>query len=94
MDKTFWKATAVRALRTVCQTAIALIPASALITEVDWSLVASASILAGIVSVLTSIATGLPEVDNNSLYITDDDFDEENGEIEDLEEEENEENEY
>ena len=63
MNKTFWKATAVRALRTVCQAAIALIPASALITEVDWLLVASASILAGIVSVLTSIATGLPEVE-------------------------------
>lgn len=63
MNKLFWRATAVRALRTVCQAAIALIPASALITEVDWLLVASASILAGIVSVLTSIATGLPEVD-------------------------------
>lgn len=63
MDKTFWKATAVRALRTVCQSAIALIPASALLSEVEWELVASASILAGIVSVLTSIATGLPEVE-------------------------------
>lgn len=62
MTKLFWKATGIRALRTVCQSAIALIPASALITEVDWLLVASASILAGIVSVLTSIATGLPEV--------------------------------
>lgn len=52
-----------RALRTVCQCAISLIPASALITEVDWRLVASASILAGIVSILTSIATGLPEAE-------------------------------
>lgn len=69
MNKTFWKATAIRAIRTVCQSAIALIPASALITEVDWRLVASASILAGIVSVLTSIATGLPEVEyEQSLY--------------------------
>ena len=63
MDKTFWKATAVRAIRTICQSAIALIPASALLSEVEWKLVASASILAGIVSVLTSIATGLPEVE-------------------------------
>lgn len=63
MDKLFWKATAVRAIRTVCQSAIALIPASALLSEVEWKLVASASILAGIVSVLTSIATGLPEVE-------------------------------
>lgn len=71
MNKTFWKATAVRAIRTVCQAAIALIPASALITEVDWLLVASASILAGIVSVLTSIATGLPEVEyEQHLYMS------------------------
>ena len=60
---TFIKASLVRAIRTVCQCAISLIPASALITEVDWRLVASASILSGIVSVLTSIATGLPEVE-------------------------------
>lgn len=63
MDKLFWKATVIRAIRTVCQSAIALIPASALLSEVEWKLVASASILAGIVSVLTSVATGLPEVE-------------------------------
>ena len=69
MDKTFWKYTLYRALRTVCQSAIALIPASALITEVEWKLVASASLLAGFVSVLTSIATGLPEAEyEQSLY--------------------------
>ena len=67
--KNFWKYAFYRALRTVCQSAIALIPASALITEVDWLLVASASVLAGIVSILTSIATGLPEVEyENHLY--------------------------
>lgn len=71
MNKTFWKATAVRAIRTVCQSAIALIPASALLSEVEWKLVASASILAGIVSVLTSIATGLPEVKyRQDLYMS------------------------
>lgn len=59
----FIKYALIRAIRTVCQCAISLIPASALITEVDWRLVASASILAGIVSILTSIATGLPEVE-------------------------------
>lgn len=57
----FIKYALIRAARTVCQCAISLIPASALITEVDWRLVASASLLAGIVSILTSIATGLPE---------------------------------
>lgn len=63
MEKQFIKAMLIRAVRTVCQSAIALIPAQALLTEVDWKLIASASILAGIVSILTSIATGLPEVD-------------------------------
>ena len=59
----FIKYALIRAARTVCQCAISLIPASALITEVDWRLVASASLLAGIISILTSIATGLPEAD-------------------------------
>lgn len=67
MDKLFWKATLIRAIRTVCQTAISTIAVFSTgeiagVTDVNWWLVASASILAGIVSVLTSIATGLPEV--------------------------------
>ena len=62
MKNKFIKAMLIRAIKTVCQCAISLIPASALITEVDWKLVASTSILAGIVSILTSISTGLPEV--------------------------------
>ena len=57
----FFKAALVRALRTVCQTAIATIGTSALLSEVNWVAVASASVLAGILSVLTSIATDLPE---------------------------------
>ena len=63
MNKEFWKATAIRAIRTICQTAVATIGTTALITEVNWSVVVSASALAGLLSVLTSIATGLPEVD-------------------------------
>lgn len=59
----FIKYALIRAIKTVCQAAIGLIPASAVISEVDWRLVASASILAGIVSILTSIAIGLPEAD-------------------------------
>lgn len=62
MDRDFWKAAGIRALRTVCQTAIATMGTAALITEVNWVQVLSASALAGILSVLTSIATGLPEV--------------------------------
>lgn len=58
----FWKATAIRAIKTICQTAIATIGTASLISEVNWMVVLSASLLAGILSVLTSIVTGLPEV--------------------------------
>lgn len=61
--KKFFIAAGIRAVRTLAQTAIATIGTSALISEVDWKVVASASVLAAILSLLTSIATGLPEVD-------------------------------
>lgn len=63
MSKEFWKATGIRALRTICQTAVAMIGTSAVMSDVDWKVVVSASALSGILSVLTSIATGLPEVE-------------------------------
>ena len=62
-NKSFWKATAVRAIKTICQTAIATIGTASIMAEVNWPVVISASVLAGILSVLTSIVTGLPEVD-------------------------------
>ena len=55
------KATAVRAIKTVAQTAVATIGVSAVMSDVNWIAVGSASLLAGILSVLTSVA-GLPEV--------------------------------
>lgn len=62
MNKQFWISAGIRALRTVAQTAIATIGTTALFEEVNWAVVGSAALLAGILSVLTSIATGLPEV--------------------------------
>lgn len=62
--KTWAKAAAIRALKTVAQTAVATIGTTAVIEAVDWKLVASASVLAGVLSVLTSVA-GLPEVEMN-----------------------------
>ena len=59
--KKWIKAAGVRAIKTVAQTAVGIIGASAIISEVDWKVVLSASLLAGITSLLTSIA-GLPEV--------------------------------
>lgn len=62
MTKKFWVAAGIRSLRTICQTACGVIGVSAVMSEVDWVYVGSASLLAGILSILTSIATGLPEV--------------------------------
>ena len=59
----WWKAAGIRAIKTVCQTAIATIGTAVVISEVNWIAVGSASLLAGILSLLTSLA-GLPEVEN------------------------------
>lgn len=59
--KKWIKAAGIRALKTMAQTAIATIGTTALLTEVNWAVVGSASVLAGLLSILTSVA-GLPEV--------------------------------
>lgn len=63
MNQKWIKAAAARAIRTVAQTAIATIGTSAVLTDVNWLAVASASVLAGLLSILTS-AAGLPEIEN------------------------------
>lgn len=63
--KNWLKAAGVRAVKTVCQTAVATIGTTAVMSEVDWAMVASASALAGVLSLLTSLA-GLPEVQDET----------------------------
>ena len=61
MSKQWWKAAGIRAIKTVAQTAAATIGTAAVLDQVNWIMVASSAALAGILSMLTSIA-GLPEV--------------------------------
>ena len=67
MKKVFTKewfvAAGIRALRTMAQTAVGLIPASAMIQEVDWKVILGTALLAGVASLLTSVA-GLPELES------------------------------
>lgn len=72
MNKHNWKewlkAALIRSVKTMAQTSVALIGTNAIgVTEVNWVAVASAAVLAGIVSILTSVA-GLPEVDDTKIY--------------------------
>ena len=62
INKNWWKAAGIRAVKTVAQTAVAMIPAAVSINAVDWLTVIGTAALAGVVSLLTSVA-GLPEVD-------------------------------
>lgn len=62
MSKYWIKCALIRAVKTIAQTAIAMIGTSVVIAEVDWVVVVSASLLSGLLSILTSIA-GLPEVE-------------------------------
>ena len=59
--KLWWKAAGIRAVKTIAQTCIATIGASALLSDVNWITVLSTAVLAGVLSLLTSVA-GLPEV--------------------------------
>lgn len=67
----FIKKAGIRAVKTISQTAVATIGTATVISGVEWKVVISASVLSGILSVLTSVATGLPEVEMQDLeYLT------------------------
>ena len=62
--KEWIKAAGIRAIKTIAQTAVATIGTAVAMGDVNWVMVASAAALAGVLSLLTSVATGLPEVNN------------------------------
>ena len=62
MNKKWWKAAGIRAIKTVAQTAVATIGTTAMLSEVSWAAVGGTALLAGLLSLLTSVA-GLPEVE-------------------------------
>lgn len=62
MSKKWWKAAGVRAIKTIAQTAVSLITVGSALTQIDWLTVGSVSLVAGILSLLTSLA-GLPELE-------------------------------
>ena len=63
MTKEFWVAAGIRCLRTFCQAIIGSVGAAALLSQVSWLEALSAAALAALLSILNSIATGLPEVE-------------------------------
>ncbi|NBH62019.1 hypothetical protein D1155_10195 [Anaerotruncus sp. 80] len=65
MSKKWFKAAGIRAIKTMAQAAIAMIGTSVVLEDVSWQVTASAAVLAGVLSMLTSVA-GLPEVDEEA----------------------------
>ena len=66
LNPTWWRCALVRALKTVCQSALGVLSGCVLFSEVNWAVVGSTALLAGILSMLTSLA-GLPEVDGHEI---------------------------
>ena len=74
--KAWIKCAGVRAIKTMAQTSVSLITVGATMSEIEWTMVGSASLLAGILSILTSIATGLPECKNVSQQTLEEEIEE------------------
>lgn len=68
MNKSFWRAACIRAVRTMAQCLIAYIGSATLVSQVDWRGAASAALLGGVLSILMAIATGLPEVSDDGNH--------------------------
>ena len=69
----FWKAAGIRAIRTAAQTAIAMLPTSAFaLHEISWFMVVSTAAGAAVLSLIMSVATGLPEIDDEPTPLEDD----------------------
>ena len=65
MNKKFWKAAGIRAIKTFCQTFVSTVGTTAVVlSDVNWTVVLSASALAGLLSIATSVGFGVPEVEN------------------------------
>lgn len=87
MNKDFWKAAGIRALRTFIQVILAVWTAGQLITEVDWKFLLLSAFSSAVYSMLTSILAGLPEVAlTDTLYALDNDPDDDEDELEEGEE--------
>jgi transcription antitermination factor NusG len=69
MSKEFFKAAGIRSLKTICQTMLSLITVGQAMTDINWLGIFSVSLVSGIVSLLTSVATGLPETEVNGQII-------------------------
>ena len=70
MNKDFWKAAGIRAIRTMIQTILAVWTAGTVITDVDWKTTILATVSAGIYGLLTSILAGLPESKRADIELT------------------------
>ena len=88
MNKEFWKAAGIRAVRTFLQVILAVWTAGQLITEVDWKFLLMSAFSSAVYSLLTSLLAGLPEVQLvDTLYALDNDPDEEDEEYDEVGEE-------
>jgi cell division FtsZ-interacting protein ZapD len=65
MNKEFWKSALIRAIKTVAQTLLSSITVGQALSDINWITILSISVVAGICSILTSIITGLPEVETD-----------------------------